>query len=119
MDKAFEKKMQKRLLDMKADILRNLAQENEEFQELVDGDASKDIADIASTDIDKNMLGALGSQELKRLRLIESALGRIETGRYGICLRSGQPIPKERLEAIPYALFRVEYQNEVERRRTS
>jgi RNA polymerase-binding transcription factor DksA len=117
MDKAFERKMKKRLMEMKAEILENLAHENEEFQELVGADADKDIADIASTDIDKNLLGALSSQELKRLRLIESALGRIDAGRYGICLRSGKPIPEERLEAIPYALFRVEYQSELERGR--
>ncbi|MFW5789373.1 MAG: TraR/DksA C4-type zinc finger protein, partial [Spirochaetota bacterium] len=61
-------------------------------------------------------LEALGTQEMRRLRLIEAALVRIENGKYGFCLKSGKPIPRERLEAIPYALYRIEYQNEVERR---
>ena len=113
MDKAFVEKMQQKLLDMKSEILRNLASENEDFKEIVETDDLKDLVDIASTDIDKKTLDALSAQELKRLRLIEAALSRIENDRYGICMKSGKIIPKERLEAIPYALYRVEYQNEI------
>ena len=116
MDQDFVEQMKVKLLDMKAEILRKLLSEDEEFQDIVDKDDSKDLVDIASSDIDKSTLEALGSQELRRLRLIEAALARIENGKYGICLKSGQPIPRERLEAIPYALYRIEYQNEVERR---
>lgn len=117
MDKDFVERMKQKLLDMKREILENLAAEDQEFREIAESDDSKDLVDIASTDIDKRMIGALGAQEIKRLRLIDSALARIENGKYGICLKSGKPIPKERLEAIPYALYRVEYQNEIERRR--
>jgi RNA polymerase-binding transcription factor DksA len=28
----------------------------------------------------------------------------METGNYGICIDTGEPIQKERLEAIPYAI---------------
>ena len=38
-----------------------------------------------------------------------AALERVEKGTYGICEYSGEPIPKERLQAIPYARERVEY----------
>lgn len=34
---------------------------------------------------------------------VESALGRIEDGTYGTCKTCGQPIPRERLEALPFA----------------
>ena len=34
---------------------------------------------------------------------VESALGRIEEGTYGTCQTCGQPIPRERLEALPFA----------------
>jgi DnaK suppressor protein len=40
---------------------------------------------------------------------IDLALHKIEKGTYGICEASGQPIPKERLKAIPWARVRVEY----------
>ena len=116
MDRAFVTRMKKKLLAMKEEILQKLVSEDEEFRDIVEKDDSKDLVDIASTDIDKKTLEALGSQEMKRLRLIESALVRIQNGKYGMCLKSGEPIPKERLEAIPYALYRIEYQNEMERR---
>ncbi len=116
MDKEFVERMRQKLVTMKEDILKNLMAENEDFQELVNADDSKDLVDIASSDIDKKTLDALGAQDMKRLRLIEAALARIENGRYGICMKSGKMIPKERLEAIPYALYRIEYQNEIERR---
>jgi DnaK suppressor protein len=52
---------------------------------------------------------------MRKLRQIEAALGRIENGRYGYCMESGDEIPKERLEAIPYALYTVACQAEIER----
>lgn len=116
MDKRFVERMRKKLLAMKEDILSNLMAEDTDFRELVESDNSKDLVDIASSDIDKKTLDALGAQEMKRLRLIESALARIDNGHYGYCLKTGKPIPKERLEAIPYALYCVEYQTELERR---
>jgi RNA polymerase-binding transcription factor DksA len=116
LDRDFVEQMKQKLLNMKTEILQHLMSESEDFQEIVEHDDSKDLVDVASTDIDKKILDALGAQDMKRLRLIESALARIESGQYGICMKSGKPIPKERLEAIPYALYRVEYQSEIERR---
>jgi RNA polymerase-binding protein DksA len=116
MDQKFVQRMKEKLLQMKTEILENLAQESAEFNEIVASGDQKDIVDIASTDIDKNVLSTLGNQEMKSLRLIESALSRIENGVYGTCLKTGKPIPKERLEAIPYALYTIDYQNELERR---
>ena len=40
---------------------------------------------------------------------IDEALARLKAGTYGVCITSGKPIPKERLEAIPWAAERVEY----------
>ena len=116
LDQEFVARMKQKLLDQKAEILKHLMSEDEDFREIVEHDDGKDLVDVASTDIDKKLLDTLGSQEMKRLRLIEAALARIENGNYGICMKSGKVIPKERLEAIPYALYRVEYQNEIERR---
>ena len=39
---------------------------------------------------------------------IDRALERIKKDTYGICVASGLPIPKERLEALPHADMRVE-----------
>ncbi len=54
---------------------------------------------------------------MKRLQLIDSALARIENGKYGICMKCGKKIPRERLEAIPYALLCVECKTREEKRR--
>ncbi len=117
MDAEFLAKMKSKLQQMKAEIIRNLIHEDEDFREIAASLDQKDVVDIASTDIDKKLLSVLGAQDVKRLRLIDSALVRLENGKYGHCLKTGKAIPKERLEAIPYALYTIEYQNELERRR--
>jgi RNA polymerase-binding transcription factor DksA len=52
---------------------------------------------------------ALSAQARAAIEEIDLALERIEAGTYGICRVSGEPIPEERLEAIPWATERVEY----------
>lgn len=50
----------------------------------------------------------ISAREREEIAEIDAALARIEDGTYGICVVSGKPIPKERLEAIPHASMRVE-----------
>lgn len=109
--------MHAKLKVMRKEILETLAAEDEEFNALVGSDEIKDVADIASADIDTKALAIIGAQELKRLRLIESALARIANGTFGRCLKTGKMIPIERLEAIPYSLYTVEVQNEIDEKR--
>ena len=52
---------------------------------------------------------ALSHQARAAVEEIDHALTKIPLGTYGICEVSGQPIPKERLKAIPWARERVEY----------
>lgn len=116
MDQEFVERMKKSLIDLKTEIISNLMSGNKDFKEIVEGMDPKDFADIASDDIDRKMIEAIGTQELKRLRLIDSTLTRIEQGKYGLCMRCGKKIPKDRLEAIPYALMCIECKSEEERR---
>jgi DnaK suppressor protein len=90
MDTAIKKAMKQKLLEMKEQILRQLISESDEFQEIVDDMEPKDLADIAADDIDRRILEVLGSQEIRRLQLIDAALGRIENGHYGICMGCGK-----------------------------
>ena len=46
---------------------------------------------------------------------IEEALKRIEKETYGVCELTGKPIPKSRLDAIPWTRFTVEAQSQLER----
>lgn len=52
---------------------------------------------------------ALSAHARAAVEQIDAALTRIDKGVYGVCVISGLPIPKERLEAIPWAAERVEY----------
>ena len=115
-DQAFIDKMNISLTDIKQEIISNLIINNEDFKEIVEGMDSKDLADIASDDIDRKMIEAIGSQELKRMKLIDSALTRIQQGKYGLCMKCRKKIPKDRLEAIPYALMCIECKTAEERR---
>jgi RNA polymerase-binding transcription factor DksA len=51
----------------------------------------------------------LSAQARVQIEEIDHALAKLDDGTYGLCEVSGQPIPKERLEAIPWARERVEY----------
>jgi len=53
--------------------------------------------------------------ERKLVKEIDEALDRIENGTYAICEGNGKPIPKARLEAIPWAKYCVEYAGMLER----
>ncbi|MDZ7792781.1 MAG: TraR/DksA family transcriptional regulator [Spirochaetia bacterium] len=116
MDKKFEAQMQTKLHEMKEEIVRSLISESQDFESLIDDLDPKDLADIAADDIDRKTLEALNEQDIKRMRLIDSALSRIKNGRYGLCMRCGKKIKIERLEAIPYALMCIDCKNNDERR---
>jgi RNA polymerase-binding protein DksA len=105
MDNDFKDRMEKALHNLKSDIINNLMSENASFKSLVEDMDPKDLVDIATDDIDRKMLETVSEQDIKRLRLIDSALSRIKNGRYGLCMKCGKKIPEERLEAIPYALM--------------
>lgn len=116
MEQDFVERMNTALTALKTEIISNLAAGNENFREIVEGMDPKDLADIASDDIDRKMIEAIGSQEVRRLRLIDSALTRIQQGKYGLCIKCGKRIPQDRLEAIPYALMCIECKSAEERR---
>ena len=116
MDENFQRKMKNSLMSLKKEILRNLASESEDFRTIIENMDPKDLADIAADDIDRKTLKALGTQEVKRLQLIESAIARIENKKYGLCARCAKKIPRERLEAIPYALLCIDCKSSEERR---
>ena len=116
MDTTFTEKMRELLVSQKREILETLAATNEEFRAIVSEMDPKDVADVASDDIDRKMIEALGSQDIKRLKAIDAALTRISQGRYGLCMACGKKIPQERLGAIPYAVLCIECQKSEERR---
>lgn len=61
------------------------------------------MADLGTDSYEQEFTLGLMDSERKLISEIDEALGRIEDGTYGICQVNGEPIPKPRLEAIPWA----------------
>ncbi len=72
-------------------------------------------ADAGSDAYDRDFALSLLSQEQDALYEIDQALRRIEVSTYGTCEMSGKPIPRARLEAIPFARFTVQCQSQLEK----
>ncbi len=62
-----------------------------------------DAEDDAELIEDEQVDDALAAQLREELEAVERAEERVEAGTYGLSVESGVPIPKERLEAIPWA----------------
>jgi DnaK suppressor protein len=75
--------------------------------ELSSAAGDQHIADHASEILDREVDESLEVNAEQLVREIDAALARIEDGTYGTCARCGNPIPEERLAAVPYAVLCV------------
>ena len=66
-------------------------------------DEPVEIGEQAVEREDEEVLEDLGASGLQEIRMIEAALDRIRQGTYGVCAVCGEPIPEERLDAVPQA----------------
>ena len=74
------------------------------------------LAETASVTFDRELNFTLEENSEHVLSAIDAALARIEEGTFGTCRTCGNPISKERLEAIPYATQCIECKRRDERR---
>jgi len=77
--------------------------------------AQEDVSDAAQPLTAEGMDDAIAEGLRSRLDAIERALHRLDVGTYGRSVRSGQPIPDERLEADPAAELTIEEARAAER----
>jgi RNA polymerase-binding transcription factor DksA len=116
---AFASAQKERLLELRTALVNSMNMAAQDTR--ADASGSSALAthngDAGSDACDRDFALCLLAQEQNALIEIDHALQRIESGRYGICESSGQPIPISRLEAIPFARFTVERQSEMERRK--
>ncbi len=68
-----------------------------------DGPVSADFEEQAAERHDDDVVAALDDTVRNELLAIDTALARIESGRFGVCGVCGEAIESARLEAIPYA----------------
>jgi RNA polymerase-binding protein DksA len=103
------------LLERRRRILGTVQGMEEEALKASDQDFSVDhMADHGSDNFEQDFTLSLVESERRELVEIDRAIQRIEHGTYGICEGTGEPIPRPRLEAIPYARYSVEYQRKLE-----
>ncbi len=112
----FNEKMKQKLLDMKKELLVSLAANDADFRQIAESMEARDSIDIAADDIDRKMLETVGIKNYNQLKLIDSALDRIQQNKYGLCVKCGKKINPERLEAIPYALLCINSKTDEERK---
>ena len=110
-----------KLLEKRMEILRNVSEIEGGALKKSHLDATGDLssmpihmADLGTDNYEQEFALGLMDSERKLLREIDTALGRIEEGTYGICEGTGQKIPKARLEAQPWARYCVEYARKLE-----
>jgi len=112
--KAEWQKYYQNLLDLHArlrDQMSGLAKESQSEMESY----SLHMGDSGTDNFDRDFALSLLSSDQDALYEIEEALKRIEKGTYGVCELTNKPIPRARLDAIPWARFTVEARAQLEK----
>jgi DnaK suppressor protein len=115
----FTEEMRQLLLDERAELLKKLEKEKNQFKDEASASSGRDSIDLASDEGAYKKSEAINALDAKRLTGIENALKRINEGRYGICLKCGKKIPEERLRALPSAVLCIACKNADEKRRNN
>ena len=102
MDKKRLDYYKKKLLTRREELLRTIARTAEEGR-LADEDPTVDLADKAANSYTKEFLFSLSNTERDLLQLVDEAIVRIETRRYGVCTACEDDMNLKRLEAVPWA----------------
>ena len=99
-----------RLTADQAETRREVAELEREFAAIVasaaDGAAGGDDEhdpEGATLAFERQHTAALLAQALEQIAEIDAAIGRLDAGTYGICVRCGQPVGQGRLAARPAA----------------
>ena len=106
----------RRLLDMKAQLLRNATDTAERLRELTN---PSDPADRATLEEEHTLELLARERDRKLLAKVDAALRRIEEGSYGYCEETGESIGIPRLLARPTASLTINAQDRRERSQKS
>lgn len=103
-----------RLLELREQLMHQMSGLAKESAQEIAG-YSLHMADSGTDNFDRDFALSLLSSDQDAVYEIEEALKRIERNAYGVCELTNKPIPKARLEAIPWARFSVQAQAQLER----
>lgn len=102
-----------KLLAWRSELLTQSTETLQHLQENTTPEA--DLSDRASTETDRSLELRTRDRARKLISKIDEALERVETGEYGYCEETGEPIGINRLEARPIATMSIEAQERHER----
>lgn len=108
LDAAFIEKQRHRLNKVRAELVaaaRAGESEEDNVRSQSAGSGSREYEDDAQRLDMLELEGNLVARDVQRLERVNRALKKIEEGTYGLSDLSGQPIPRERLEAVPESIF--------------
>lgn len=119
LDTAFLEKQRQTLLRLRASLVEGAqGAESDEADVNAEEDAGAvEFEDDAQRLDTLEREGNLVARDVDRLQQVDRALEKIKEGTYGLSDISGKPIPGERLEAVPEAIYTVDEEAGVERRR--
>lgn len=106
------------LLEKRAEIVGDVAHMEAGRNDSSSGNLSHmplHMADIGSDNYEQEFTLGLMESEKRLLREIDEALLRIAGKTYGVCVQSGEPINRARLEIKPWAKYSIEVARERER----
>ena len=103
-----------RLLELRDQLQRQMNGLAKESAQEMAG-YSLHMADSGTDNFDRDFALSLLSSDQDAIYEIEEALKRIEKNTYGVCELTNKPIPRARLEAIPWTRFTVQAQAQLEK----
>ena len=108
LSKHFVEEQRKRLEALREELQASSAVAAERDRQDVTGNGALDIADLGEIATERQNDQALHHVTENRLRTVERALQKIAEGTYGLSDASGKPIPQERLQKAPEAIYTLE-----------
>ncbi len=87
------------------DRLKELDVRLHEIEDELDSHKSQDWEELAVEREEDEVLEGLGTSGQEEIAKIKAALGRIEDGEFGYCVKCGDEVPEARLEIVPFTPF--------------
>ena len=118
-DAAFIERQRQALMKLRGELSSAVREEEAEEAAVKEESAAgpreyeDDAQKLAALELD----GVLRVRDLERLGRVDRALKKIEEGTYGLSDRSGQPIPRERLEVVPESIYTLAEEEALEKKR--
>jgi DnaK suppressor protein len=116
LSRAFVERQRERLETLRDQLLGMMEETEAQERDLQNANVSEpgDFGDVSIPGTQSEIGDALHNVNEKRLRDVERALEKIEESTYGLSDASDEPIPYERLEAVPEAIYTLEEERQRE-----